>query len=96
MVLKKGNPAELDNYRGISLLSIAGKIYALILLSRWKIGQRGLCLKHKLVSDQGEAAIVQSSVCSTSGPYRNRSQYSHVSYLSKAYDSANRQMAWNI
>ena len=33
-VLKNGNPVDLDNYRGISLLSIAGKVYALILQSR--------------------------------------------------------------
>ena len=52
-VLKKGNPTELDNYRGISLLSIPGKEYALILRSRLEIGQRGSCLKHSLVSDQG-------------------------------------------
>ena len=41
-VLKKGNPAELDNYRGISLLSIPGKIYALILRSRLENWAEGI------------------------------------------------------
>jgi len=32
-VLKKGDPTVLDNFRGISLQSVAGKVYSMILRS---------------------------------------------------------------
>ena len=31
---RKGNPQVCDNHRGISLLSVAGKIFARVLLNR--------------------------------------------------------------
>ena len=34
---RKGNPQVCDNHRGISLLSIAGKILAKLLLNRLKV-----------------------------------------------------------
>ena len=36
LIFYKGSPAECDNYRPISLLSILSKVYAMILLSRLK------------------------------------------------------------
>lgn len=37
-LLNKGDPAVLDDYRGIGLLDIAGKVYALVLQSRFTMG----------------------------------------------------------
>ena len=63
-VLKKGNSAELDNYRGMSLLSIPGMIYALILRSRLQNWAEGIMSETQsgFRPGQGEAAMMQSSV----------------------------------
>ena len=47
---RKGNPQVCDNHRGISLLSIAGKLLAKILLNRLNahLGQAGLIPESQL------------------------------------------------
>lgn len=38
LLLQKGDPSDLGNYRGISLSSMPGKVYALILRQRLQVG----------------------------------------------------------
>ena len=51
---RKGNPQVCDNHRGISLLSIAGKILAKILLNRLNVHLDRLDLYQKVSVGSGK------------------------------------------
>jgi len=62
---KKGNRLLRSNYRAISLLSIAGKVFLRILLEsmKVKIENRLHEMKANLVFDREEALSTQFSLC---------------------------------
>ena len=98
-VLKKGNPAELDNYRGISLLSIPGKVYALILRSRLENWAEGIMSETQSGFRPGRGcndAIFCLKMLYERALLKQKPVFTCFIDLSKAYDSANRQLAWKI
>ena len=99
-VLKKGNPAELDNYRGISLLSIPGKVYALILRSRLENWAEGIMSETQSDFRPGrgcnDAIFCLKMLCERALLKQKPVFTCFIDLSKKAYDSANRQLAWKI
>ena len=56
----KGKKAECNNYKGVSLLSVIGKIYAEVLIDRVSKVTEELTDAQKVVSDQGGYAWIRS------------------------------------
>ena len=54
-IFKKGSRTECGNYRGISLLSVAGKILAKVLLNQLQPLSESIIPETQVVSDQDEA-----------------------------------------
>jgi hypothetical protein len=95
----KGDKRICDNYRGISLLVVAGKVFARILLNRV---QR--MLDKKLLEEQagfrsGRSTLDQVFILRTvMERSREFNQPLHICFidLQKAYDSVNRETLWSI
>ncbi|CAF3565234.1 unnamed protein product [Rotaria sp. Silwood1] len=95
----KGDKRICDNYRGISLLVVAGKIFARILLNRIQN-----MLDKKLLEEQagfrsGRSTIDQIFILKmVMERSREFNQPLHICFidLQKAYDSVNREALWRI
>nr|VZH91275.1 unnamed protein product [Spirometra erinaceieuropaei] len=97
---RKGNRHVCDNHRGISLLNIAGKILARILLNRLNNhleqgllpeSQRGFC-RHRGTTDMIFAARQLQEKCQEMRTHL----YSTFVDLTKAFDTVNREGLWKI
>ena len=95
-IYKKGSRAECGNYRGISLLSVVGKIYARVVCDRLRLltdavlmGEQGGfrvrrgCVDQILAVGQVEKVIEMDKVV-----------YAAFVDLEKAYDSVSRSKLW--
>nr|VZI19294.1 unnamed protein product [Spirometra erinaceieuropaei] len=97
---RKGNRQVCDNHRGISLLNIAGKIFARILLNRLNNHlEQGLLpesqcgfRRHRGTTDMIFAARQLQEKCQD---MRNH-LYSTFVDLTKAFDTVNREGLWKI
>nr|VZI19936.1 unnamed protein product [Spirometra erinaceieuropaei] len=97
---RKGNRQVCDNHRGISLLNIAGKIFARILLNRLNSHlEQGLLLespcgfrRHRGTTDMIFAARQLQEKCQEMRPHL----YSTFVDLTKAFDTVNREGLWKI
>ncbi|BHF59700.1 hypothetical protein SprV_0100266100 [Sparganum proliferum] len=97
---RKGNRQLCDNHRGISLLNIAGKIFARILLNRLnKHLEQGLLpesqcgfRRHRGTTDMIFAARQLQEKCQEMRTHL----YSTFVDLTKAFDTVNRQGLWKI
>nr|VZI20073.1 unnamed protein product [Spirometra erinaceieuropaei] len=97
---RKGNRQVCDNHRGISLLNIAGKIFARILLNRLNNHlEQGLLpesqcgfLRHRGITDMIFAARQLQEKCQEMRTHL----YSTFVDLTKAFDTVNREGLWKI
>nr|VZI27886.1 unnamed protein product [Spirometra erinaceieuropaei] len=97
---RKGNPQVCDNHRGISLLNIAGKIFARILLNRLNNHlEQGLLpesqcgfRRHRGTTDMIFAARQLQEKCQEMRTHL----YSNFADLTKAFDTVNREGLWEI
>ncbi|BHF66057.1 hypothetical protein SprV_0200907100 [Sparganum proliferum] len=97
---RKGNRQVCDNHRGISLLNIAGKIFARILLNRLNNHlQQGLLpesqcgfRRHRGTTDMIFAARQLQEKCQEMRTHL----YSTFVDLTKAFDTVNREGLWKI
>jgi hypothetical protein len=95
----KGDKRICDNYRGISLLVVAGKVFARILLNRIQN-----MLDKKLLEEQagfrsGRSTIDQVFILKVvMERSREFNQPLHICFidLQKAYDSVNREALWRV
>uniref|UniRef100_A0A183K8A6 Reverse transcriptase domain-containing protein n=1 Tax=Schistosoma curassoni TaxID=6186 RepID=A0A183K8A6_9TREM len=95
---KKGNPSKYENYRGITLLSIPGKVSNRVLLNRIKdaVGaqlrdQQAGFRKDRSCTDQTTLRIiVEQSVEWNSSLYINFIDYE------KAFDNVDRRTLWKV
>ncbi len=98
-LLKKGDPTDLGNYRGISLLSLPGKVYALILRQRLQNWAEGILLEAQCGFKRGrgctDAVFSLKSLLERS---HRKAIPVHLCFidLSKAYDSVDRDLAWCV
>nr|VZI48617.1 unnamed protein product [Spirometra erinaceieuropaei] len=97
---RKGNRQVCDNHRGISLLNIAGKIFARILLNRLNNHlEQGLLpesqcgfRRHRGTTDMIFAARQRQEKCQEMRTHL----YSTFVDLTKAFDTVNREGLWKI
>nr|VZI36232.1 unnamed protein product [Spirometra erinaceieuropaei] len=97
---RKGNRQVCDNHRGISLLNIAGKIFARILLNRLNNHlEQGLLpesqcgfRRHRGTTDMRFAARQLQEKCQEMRTHL----YSTFVDLTKAFDTVNREGLWKI
>ena len=98
---RKGNPQVCDNHRGISLLSIAGKILAKILLNRLNahLDQAGLIPESQCGFRKDRGTI---DMIFTARQLQEKCQEQNVDLymtfvdLTKAFDTASRDGLWKI
>ena len=98
---RKGNPQVSDNHRGISLLSIAGKILARVLLNRLNehIEQSGFLPESQCVFWKDRGAI---DMIFTARQLQEKCQEQNVDLymtfvdLTKAFDTVSREGLWKI
>ena len=96
---KSGNASLLDNYRGISLLSIPGKVYSLLIGKRIKAwpDQQLLDAQCGFRPTRGcNDAIFGLTRVLEEALKRHRNICMCFIDLSKAYDSIPRDLAWEI
>ena len=97
---RKGNPQVCDNHRGISLLSIAGKILAKILLNRLNahLDQAGLIPESQsgFRKDRGTIDMIFTArQLQEKCQEQNVDLYMTVVDLTKAFDTVSRDGLWN-
>ena len=98
---RKGNPQVCDNHRGISLLSIAGKILAKILLNRLNVhlDQKGLIPESQCGFRKDRGTI---DMIFTARQLQEKCQEQNVDLymtfvdLTKAFDTVSRDGLWKI
>lgn len=98
-VLKSGDAAVLDNYWGISLLSIPGKVYSMLIGHRLKVwaDQQLLDAQCGFRPARGcSDAIFATRRVHEEALKKQRNIYTCYVDLSKPYDSINRALAWRI
>ena len=98
-IYKKGSRLECSNYRGISLLSVIGKMYARVLNDRIKLMTEGKGMDEqggfragRSCSDQIFAVrqVVEKTI------EKDRVLYMAFVDLEKAYDNVNRTKLWKV
>ena len=98
-VHKKGSKLHFKNYRGISLLSIPGKVYAKILEKRIRdimedkiLEEQGAFRKKRSCTDQ----LFTVRMLSEKTIAKNKRMITVCVDLEKAYDNVNRDLMWNV
>jgi hypothetical protein len=98
-IFKKGDRNTCDNYRGISVLSVVGKVYTHLLLERVS-----KCVEHKLAEAQSgfrpnrgcpDQIFSLTRVMELSWEFGTPIYMCFID-LRKAYDSVNREALWNV
>ena len=98
-VFKSGDPSVLDNYRGISLLSIPGKVYSMIIGNRLKewLDEQLLDVQSGFIAHRGcNDAIFALRRVHEEALKQHRNVCTCFVDLSKAYDSIDRPLAFKI
>ena len=89
-LFKKGDPTIVDNYRGISLLSLPGKVFAIVLKHRLQRWAEGLLLEEKCGFRKGrscnDAILSLNGLCELTGKTGNELPACFID-LYRAYDS---------
>ncbi|VDO77720.1 unnamed protein product [Schistosoma curassoni] len=88
---KKGNLSKCENYRGITLLSVPGKVFNRVLLNRDRDQQAGF-RKHRSCTDQ----IVTIRIIIEQSIEWNSSLYINFIDYEKAFDSVDRRTLWKL
>ena len=98
---RKGNPQLCDNHRGISLLSIAGKILARVLLNRLNeyLEQSGLLPESQcgFRKDRGTIGMIFTAR-QLQEKCQEQNMGPHMTFvdLTKAFDTVSREGLWKI
>ena len=98
-VFKSGDACVLDNYRGISLLSVPGKVYSMIIGDRLKdwVDQQVLDVQSGFRPNRGcNDAIFSLRRIHEEAMQHHRNVFTCFVDLSKAYDSIDRDLAWTV
>jgi hypothetical protein len=99
MLHKSGNRASLDNYRGISLLDIVGKVYTRVLLNRLQLAMDKQIGESQMGFRPGrsctDALFSMAQLTSWSREFRRPLSVCFVD-LTKAYDSVPRDALWFV
>ena len=96
---KKGDPRVCDNYRGISLLSVPGKVYARVLLDRINHVVEQRLLENQCGFRPGRSCV--DHIFSLRQLMEKSREWKRPLYvcfidLRKAYDSVNRDALWRV
>ena len=96
---KKGDSTDCGNYRGISLLSIPGKVYALTLLNRLRVEMDALVMEEQAGFRAGRSTM--DGISTLTNILNNAFEFdvpTHACFidLRKAYDTVNRPAMWRI
>ncbi len=98
-ILKKGDPAVLDNYRGISLQSLPGKVYALVLRKKFEQWAASQLSEVQCGFRRGrgcaDAIHCLRSISETAVAFKRPISACFFD-ISKAYDSADRSVATRV
>merc|ERR1711872_852032 len=95
----KGDRSDCKNYRGISLLSIPGKVYGRILIERIRSLTEGMIREEQCGFRSGRVCVDQVFVMKQmSEKFVDRSKCLYIAYmdLEKAYDRIDRDAMWRI
>jgi hypothetical protein len=96
-LFKKGDPTNIDNYRGIGMLSLPGKVFAMVFKHRLQRWAEGLLLEGQCGFQKGRscnnAIFSLNGLGELTGKTGNELHACFVD-LSKAYDSVDRPLAW--
>ena len=95
----KGDRNECKNYRGISLLSIPGKVYGRILIERVRVLTEGMIGDEQCGFRSGRGCVDQVFVMKQMSEKfygKNKSLYVAYMDLEKAYDRIDRDAMWRV
>lgn len=98
-IFKKGDPAVCGNFRGISKLSVPGKVYTLILLNRVSNAIDSQLLEHQSGFRRNRGCVDQIfTLRQLVNMAHEFNKPLHLCYidLTKAYDSVNRDLLWRV
>ena len=97
---RKGDKSDCSNYRGISLLSVAGKILARILLSRLLDSVTDIILPESQCGFRRDRSTIDMIFVARLLQEKCREQHKdlYIAFidLTKAFDTVNRDILWNI
>ena len=98
-LFKKGDKTVCDNYRGISLLSVPGKVYTTLLYNKMKSAIDKALSEHQCGFRPGRGCVDQifsmRRIIEMAGEF-NRPLHVCFIDLKKAYDSVSRAALWKI
>ena len=98
-LFKKGDKTVCDNYRGISLLSVPGKVYTMLLHNRMKSAVDKVLSEQQCGFRPGRGCVDQifsvRRIMEMAGEFNKPLHICFVD-LKKAYDSVNREALWRI
>ena len=98
-LFKKGDRSVCDNYRGISLLSVPGKVYTFLLYNRMKLAVNKALSEQQCGFRPGRGCVDQifsiRRIIEMAGEFNKPLHVCFVD-LKKAYDSVNRSALWKI
>ena len=97
--MKKGDPTDIDNFRGISLLNLPGKVFVILLKHRLQYWAEPLLMEAQCGFGKGrscnDAIVSLNSLCQLMGRTSNELHACFID-LSTAYDSIDRPLAWEL
>ena len=96
---KKGSKTQCKNYRGISLLSIPGKVYASVLEKRIRAITERKVLEEQGAFRRGRSCVDQLFIVRQLGEKiieKNRRMLMVCVDLEKAYDRVDRELLWKV
>ena len=96
---KKGSRTQCENYRGISLLSIPGKVYASVLEKRMRTITEGKVLEEQGAFRRGRSCVDQLFTVRQLGEKiieKNKRMLMVCVDLEKAYDRVDRELLWRV
>ena len=95
----KGDKSECKNYRGISLLSIPGKVYGRVIIEKVRLMTENLIGEEQCGFRRGRGCVDQVfTLKQLSEKFLNKNKNLYVAYmdLEKAYDRIDRDALWNV
>ena len=98
-IFKKGDAKECGNYRGISLLSVPGKVYALLMLRRLSSRMEATISENQTGFRRGRGTsdhlFTLNQIISNSTEFDTPTHICFID-LAKAYDTVNRAALWQV
>ena len=95
----KGDKYECSNFRGISLLSVVGKVYGRVLIERVQLGTEGMVGEEQGGFKRGRGCVDQVFVVRQVGEKhlaKGKDVFSAYMDLEKAYDNVDREGLWQV